>query len=220
MARKVVPRASSEQTREKLLTVAQKLFADAGFDGVSMRQVGSHADMPFALVTYHFKTKLGLYKAVFRQWGDTISAERMEHLDQIELGNDAEKNFLAIARALVEPMMRLREMENGRDFVRLIAREVNDPVENARGIIEEHLDPVALKTIAILRAAAPHVPIARIYWTYHLAVGALAVNYTDSGRLERLSDNVCSLDDVKELTEETTYFVAAGLSSVLRAHGA
>ena len=216
MARKVVPRASSEQTREKILTVAQKLFADAGFDAVSMRQGGGEADVPFALVTYHFKTKLGLYKAVFKQWGETISAQRMAQLQSIELGEDAYGNFLAIAKALVEPMMRLRQMKHGRDFVRLIAREVHDPVENERGIVEEYLDPVARMTIDILREAAPDVPLPRCYWAYHFAVGALAVNYTDSGRLERISGNICTLDNLAELTEEATHFIAAGLMSVLR----
>lgn len=219
MARKVVPRASSEQTREKILTVAQKLFADAGFDAVSMRHVGGEADVPFALVTYHFETKLGLYKAVFRQWGGTISAQRMEQLQSIELGKDAYCNFLAIAKALVEPMMRLRQMEHGRDFVRLLAREVNDPIENGRGIVKEYLDPVACKTIEVLSDAAPDVPMSRLYWAYHFAVGALAVNYTDSGRLERISSNVCSLDNLAELTDEVTHFIAAGMMSVLRRSG-
>lgn len=217
MARKVVPRASSEQTRAKILTVAQKLFAEAGFDAVSMRQVGSEADVPFALVTYHFETKLGLYKAVFRQWGDTLSAQRMDQLDTIALGDDVYSNFLAIAKALVEPMMRLRQMKGGREFVRLIAREVNDPIESERGIVQEYLDPVAHKTIKIMHEAVPQAPMNRLYWAYHFAVGALAVNYTESGRLERISGDLCGYDDPAELTEEVTRFIAAGLTSIVRA---
>lgn len=215
MARKVTPRANGEQTRAKILLAAEKLFADAGFDGVSMRQVGGAADLPFALVTYHFETKLGLYKAVFKRRADAISSGRVDHLEAIRLGPDRDGNFMAIARALVEPLMLMRDADGGANFIRLMAREVHDPIEGQRGIVAEYFDPVAKVAMNILREAAPQASDKRIAWAYHFATGALAVNYADTGRIERLSNNQCQIAQTEELMEELARFIACGLQGAL-----
>jgi AcrR family transcriptional regulator len=41
------------------------LFAEFGYDGVSMRQIGTEAAAQIALITYYFGSKDGLYRAVF-----------------------------------------------------------------------------------------------------------------------------------------------------------
>ena len=81
--RSVAPRSvqSGARTRETILRTAERLFAAGGFDGVSMRQIGMEAGVPLALVSYHFKSKLGLYRAVFhedwmRVWRPTETAEK------------------------------------------------------------------------------------------------------------------------------------------------
>lgn len=215
MARTVVPRANGEQTREKILIVAERLFAEAGYDGVSMRQVGGAADIPFALVTYHFQTKLGLYKAVFRRRSDLISTRRLDHLERVMLGPDLVENVTAIARALVEPLMLLREMEGGSEFLRLMSRETNDPKESERGIVAEYFDPVAQAAVELLRKTAPDVPLERVFWSYHFSTGALLVNYSDTGRIERISNGICKTNDVNTLVELAQY-IASGLIGSLR----
>ena len=211
MARQVVPRISSEHTRDKILSVAERLFAGAGFDGVSMREVGAEADVPFSLVTYHFKTKLGLYRAVFQRRSEQITKQRIDALRAIKLQKNRHTNFAAIARALVEPLMRVRLLEGGRDFGRLMAREVGDPVKENRGIVDQYFDPVAIVAIELLRKTCPQTPMSRIYWAYHFAIGALQINHADTGRLERLSGGICLSDNLDELIEELISFIAAGL---------
>lgn len=215
LARKVTPRADSIQTRERILAAAERLFAAAGFDGVSMRQVGAEADVPFALVSYHFETKLGLYKAVFRRRAHWISLERVDRLRDIHLTSTPQENFVAIARALVMPLMQVSKLEGGRDFTQLMSREVHDPVGKQRGIVEEHLDPVARETIKLIRQAAPEVPLSRVYWAYHFATGALAVVHAQTGRIERLSGGVCDSEATDEVENELILFLAAGLAGAL-----
>lgn len=217
MAETVQARAGGERTREKILAVAEGLFAAAGFDGVSVREVGTKAGVPFALVTYHFQNKLGLYKAVFQRRGEAIFSERMARLQAIVLGPDAYANFSAIAKALVEPLMRTRGMEGGPEFGRLLAREIHDPIEGGRGIVQEYFDPIAQVVIDLLQRAAPDVPFSRVCWAYHFAVGALAINHADTGRIERLSKGQCRATNVDELIEELTVFITAGFVGALRA---
>ncbi|WP_027720188.1 TetR/AcrR family transcriptional regulator [Maridesulfovibrio zosterae] len=59
-------KARGEETREKLVQVGLKLFALNGFNGVSMRNLASVAEVNLATVGYHFGGKMGLYEAVLR----------------------------------------------------------------------------------------------------------------------------------------------------------
>ena len=51
-------------TRQRLLAVATKLFAQRGFGAVSVRDIARTARANVAAVNYHFDGKLGLYRAV------------------------------------------------------------------------------------------------------------------------------------------------------------
>ncbi|KRB82390.1 hypothetical protein ASE00_10000 [Sphingomonas sp. Root710] len=214
MARQVTQRAGGDQTRERILDVAERLFASAGFDAVSMRQVGTDADVPFALVSYHFGSKLGLYKAVFKRRSGTLTTQRLDQLKSIELGPDLRENLIEVARALVEPLLLLRETESGRTFAQLLAREVHDPVEGGRGIVEEYLDPIGVAAVDVLRRAAPDVADERFYWAFVFAVGALSTNLAGTGRVERLSGGKYRADQHRVI-DQLDNFIAGGLLGVL-----
>jgi AcrR family transcriptional regulator len=216
MARIVKTRPAGDQTREKILDVAEKLFAANGFDGVSIRQVGIAAEVPFALVTYHFASKLGLYKAVFTRRAEAITEARIARLRQIKLGPDIDANLQAIARAFVEALMRIRQTEWGPTFARLLAREFNDPLENERGIIEQYFDAVAHVTVDLLRQIAPDAPTARVYWAYYFAASPSLALQADTGRAERISGGHCRLSSLDEVIDELTRFIAGGLKTALR----
>ena len=216
MARKVIPRAGSEQTRERILSVSERLFSEWGYDGVSLRQIGTDAEVPFALVTYHYQTKLGLYQAVFSRRISEFRDHRRTLLEQVEMGPDAFQNFLAISAAFVGPMMKLRKMPDGLQFSQLLAREIFDPKEASRGVVAEHLDPLAKLTIALLHKAAPEASPAEVARAYHFATGALVVNHAGSERLKRISNlDEASLDD-GDGTGQLVRFIAAGLVAALR----
>ena len=62
--------------RERILDQAQRVFAIFGFDGASMRQIAEAAGVPVALVSYHFGSKDGLYRAVFYRRVPAIVEQR------------------------------------------------------------------------------------------------------------------------------------------------
>ncbi len=215
MTRTVTPRADSEKTREKILRAAERLFAAAGFAGVSMREVGAAADVPFALVTYHFKNKQGLYRAVFERRIAMLSTERIDGLRALGSKGTTRERFAAFAVAFVEPLARIRRTEGGIDFARLLAREFYDPVKLERDIFEEYLDPVAAVAIEALRKIAPEVPLAHVHWTYQFVVGALVVIHSDTGRMKRQSGGRCDPRNVDELIAEQVAFITESLVGAL-----
>src|ERR1700741_5627401 len=52
------------ETRRAIMDAALNEFAERGFDGASMRHIGERAGLEYTLITYHFRTKDALWRAV------------------------------------------------------------------------------------------------------------------------------------------------------------
>lgn len=59
----------SLETRDKIIQAAAHAFALHGFEGASTRHIAVAADVQHTLVTYHFKTKEGLWQATLFELG-------------------------------------------------------------------------------------------------------------------------------------------------------
>jgi AcrR family transcriptional regulator len=70
MPTKATPRARDKTRdtdpngRQRLLTVSMTLFAEKGFDGVTVRDIARAADVSVGLLNHHFGSKEGLRQAV------------------------------------------------------------------------------------------------------------------------------------------------------------
>jgi AcrR family transcriptional regulator len=83
--------AASDGGRERLIGVAQKLFAERGFDGITIRDISAAAHVSVGLIHHHFGSKDGLRKAV----DEACMAQFDEILkDHAALTDDASKRGL------------------------------------------------------------------------------------------------------------------------------
>src|ERR1700677_4461463 len=57
----------SDSTRQKLIEVAGRVFAEHGYYAATVRDICAQAGSNVAAVNYHFRDKLGLYTAVLHQ---------------------------------------------------------------------------------------------------------------------------------------------------------
>lgn len=62
-------------TREAILAAAQELFAECGYDGTSIRDIGKKAGVGHAAVTYHFGNKEQVWKTAIRKMIDPYYEE-------------------------------------------------------------------------------------------------------------------------------------------------
>jgi AcrR family transcriptional regulator len=58
---------SDISTKEKILIKAHKLFADKGFNGVSIRELARECEVNIAAINYHFTNKENLYIETIRE---------------------------------------------------------------------------------------------------------------------------------------------------------
>lgn len=63
---KIDAAATRTEAAGRVLTAARELFTERGFDGVSIRDIASRANVSKANVFHHFSSKAGLYEAVLQ----------------------------------------------------------------------------------------------------------------------------------------------------------
>src|SRR5512147_3048444 len=74
----------SSATRERLLDVAEQLFARRGLDAVSVRDITQAAGASLGAITYHFGTMRKLMVAVFDRRMAPLTRQRLDALDALE----------------------------------------------------------------------------------------------------------------------------------------
>ena len=110
---------SPSSTRELLLDTAERLFAQQGINGVSMREIALAANQRNNGVTqYHFGDKSGLVRAVFERRAATVNERRLELL--AGLGKEHDAAVVDLVRAFVVPLG--EEVQKGNWYVPFLSR--------------------------------------------------------------------------------------------------
>src|SRR5258707_12134788 len=78
------PDTTSQDTKSRILDVAEQLFMEHGFEATSLRQLTSSAGVNLAAVNYHFGTKEELFQTVLTRRLDPMNQERIELLGRLE----------------------------------------------------------------------------------------------------------------------------------------
>ena len=71
-------------TRNKLLDAAERLFAEYGYAGTSLRDISNDAGLHIALCTYYFGKKEFLFEEVIRRRAVTLTKERMARIQAVD----------------------------------------------------------------------------------------------------------------------------------------
>jgi AcrR family transcriptional regulator len=202
---------NAERTKERILNAAERLFSERGIDGISMRQIASAAGVQLALISYYFRGKEGLYRAVFHRRIDQISRERTSKLRELMARTSPPPTIEEVLDALARPWVELREKRGGLLYTRLVAREVGDPREGSRGIVKDMLDPIALEFIGAMMQVLPNHPRSEIHWAYHFFIGGLLLILLKQERIHRLSGRLCDMTHGEHVIEEIVGLFARAL---------
>lgn len=213
---------SRGETRNAVLDVAEQLFAERGFHGVSLRQIAEQAQMAVSLVQYHFGNKEALFGEVLGRRIAAINHARLKRLDDAEHGHGAARPRLEdVLRAFLEPTVLLAHDKSagGKAYAQLIAQISNNPQEYARKIAREHTDPIARQTIRVLALALPELDEEALAWGYLFSVGAMVAAISPTGRIKRLTNDRADPEDVDRILAYLVPFLTAGFEAIRRRGG-
>ncbi len=96
-------------TKERLLAAAERLFAERGFEGASLRAVTQAAGTSVSAANYHFGSKQALLRATLRRRVEPMNRLRLERLDALEAAAaGAPLSLEALLDAFLRPAFEVR----------------------------------------------------------------------------------------------------------------
>jgi len=126
-----MPKKAADNTRERILKAAERIYAASGFHGMSLRDVTVLAGVNLAAVNYHFGSKDKLILALADRRLTPINTDRLARLDRLREKHGRDPiPVRELVGALVDPMFKaLRQGKNNRAImVRLVAQMlIDDP---------------------------------------------------------------------------------------------
>ena len=182
---KVTETRASSDTRARILEQALKIFAERGFDGASIRDIGQAAAVNFQLIPYHFGNKEQLWEAVVvSEFEQLRSSTRVFELALEDL--PPVEKFKARIRVIVGIVVQHR------DFHCLLMREAMKNSKRFRHVQRKYLNKLEMTTTEFLEEAMQagviksNLDLEALRHIYHGAllqrVIAPAFNETSSGK--------------------------------------
>lgn len=144
-----------EDTHDRILSAAQKLFSDKGFDATSVRDITTEAGCNVASVNYHFGGKDNLYLETFRSMLTVLRDRRLELMDELMARDPSpslEEFVETYAVIMIEPLV---GDSRGRMFLNLVSREMIAPRLPQGVLVEEFFEPMMGRATAALARVGP-----------------------------------------------------------------
>lgn len=183
-------------TRERLLDVAEELFAEKGIAGASLRTLTKAAETNLAAVHYHFGSKDGLVDAVLDRRAAALNAERLADLARIEAtAQDGVPSVEDILTAFVAP----GALDRRALLARLRGRLEAEPPEVVEALIRKHFGSVCAHFLDTLQRALPHVGKELTAERFRFCLGTLSHAFSQSFDLDTIPGHppARSHDDVR-----------------------
>ena len=128
-----------DDTRARVLKAAARLFAERGFNHVSVRDICKEARTNVAAVNYHFGDKLGLYRELISTVAEGMNEAKNSAFDVGEGKTPAEQLCAYIRRFMRQLLSGDLRAESWMDV--LIAREMAEPTAALDLMIEKGIKP-------------------------------------------------------------------------------
>lgn len=156
----------SAETRKKILDAAQKLFAQKGYEGVSMREIAAEGGVNLASIVYYFESKDGLYEAVATQYSEAMDEARSRALIEA----DKNPSFEAYVRALIEPAFKIMTDASmgGPMHALLLWRSPHEPRHVRDRLYQLSCTPITDECILRIRGLCPEMSEKDFSWCAHM----------------------------------------------------
>jgi len=172
----VPTKKASSETRERVLEVAERLFAERGLDAVSIRDIVAAAGAHLGAINYHFGTKDRLIEAVFERRLVPSAQEQLRALQAVEQSaGDGPPQLEAVLEAIFRPVVHgaMEPKRGGATFGKLMARSLVDPNPVMEKVMHGHFTAVVKRVDAALLRAMPNLTPEDVSWRMHLLMGGL-----------------------------------------------
>jgi AcrR family transcriptional regulator len=146
----------AEVTRERILSTAERLFAEHGVFSVSNRQISEAAGQGNnAAVGYHFGSKDDLVRAIVRRHADPIDRIRTELIARYDGSDDLRDRVTCIVRPFTD---HLSSLGSPSWYARFAAQLLTEPKLRELAAAELSRAPLLLAAVDALHRRLPLLP--------------------------------------------------------------
>ena len=119
------------------MKAAERLFAESGYDGTSIRAIVAKAKVNQAAINYHFDGKDGLYREVLRNAFRGLTENQLSHAEELKSMSPAEALSQFVRRQL-QPLLGRDEYSR---HMRIFNWETVQPTAVFRNLVAEEAAP-------------------------------------------------------------------------------
>jgi AcrR family transcriptional regulator len=141
----------SEVTRERIMKAAERLFAERGYDGTSIRAIVARARVNQAAINYHFDGKDGLYREVLRAAFRGLTEDQLAHAGEAR-AMSREAALAAFIRRQLRPLLARDEASR---HIRIFNWESVRPTPVFRKLLSEETAPFMAMATDLVRRFLP-----------------------------------------------------------------
>ncbi len=201
-------------SKRKLLEAAEQLFAEKGFEAVSVRHITHLAETNVAAVNYHFGSREELLTLAMMRYMQPITEERLARLDFAERKWPGKVVPLEeIVDALVRPFVtQVKKTElPEKVFYKLVGRIFAQQVDGLPILIEDQLRQVNERFTKALAKTLPSVAAEDLAWRLHFVMGGMIHLLTHQEVLQRITNGTSGTPTMEVTLSRFTRFAVIGL---------
>lgn len=204
--------AAKPSTRDRILDVAERLFASRGYKNVSVRELTAAAGANLASVRYYFGSKDQLLYAIYERYCTPLNKARLQRLAACAEGDGRPPLLEQIIAAFLEPALDVSvdAVGGGARFTRLRAVLIGENLDFIEDLIARNFDATSLAFIDAIHKAVPGLNREEVLWRFSFVLGILHYTLIDPNRIRRLSRGLCDPGDTRSLIRFLVPFIAEG----------
>jgi AcrR family transcriptional regulator len=201
-------------TKELILDTAERLFAERGLDGTSVRDITGAARVNLGAITYHFATKEKLITAMFNRRFGPFVRWTLELLDEEERKAGRKPPTMeALLEAMMRPMVEGSFCAGKKNipFMRLMGRCQSEPNPKIERLVRSHMQAVFSRFAAAAHRVVPDLSSEELFWRIQFTMGALhrALLVSSKEDLQKVGKKL----DAEGLLKQLVAFAAAGMKA-------
>ena len=197
-------------TQQRIVDVAEVLFAERGVAEASLREITTEAEVNLAAVNYHFGSKMGLVEAILRQRGGPLAERRSELLAAAVSSTETRPGVRGILHAFVAPVFELRS--RAPHFPRLLARvQMEGLLPELGEVLHAMFYRSFVEFTEALSNALPDIPVEEIRWRLFFTVGTFHFVVCNEETIRAVHGDEAPHIDPESITDRIITFCEAGL---------
>ncbi len=173
-------------TRRAIIASAEKLFAERGYDGTSVRDILRDANVNSGALHYYFGTKQALFEEVFDRLAEPLVAERLARLAECRQAPERPDMLERILSAHLKPglIAGFENAESRQRFARIRAQLIQGHHPFMADLLERHFTTTGEEFLAELARVLPGLSSSDLQWRYHMMVAALTITMGGPWKLQ------------------------------------